>query len=224
VRCTGCGYAGTRMGDVRKLWIEGPAGRIEAAMRSASPARAAAVLAHPHPLQGGSLHNPVVFHSERELNRAGLTTLRFNFRGVGTSDGDHDEGRGEVDDVAAALSWTRGIVPHDPLILVGYSFGAWCGIRHAVTNPKVSALIAIGLPVTTRFPLPELEQLRCPLVVVQGSEDEFGPPGELRALLERCKPDAELRLVEGTSHLFPDRARDAAAQVKTAAEDLLESF
>jgi len=212
------------MGDARKLWIEGPAGRIEAAMRSASPVRAAAVLAHPHPLQGGSLHNPVVFHSDRELNRAGLTTLRFNFRGVGTSEGEYDEGRGEVEDVAAALSWTRGIVPQAELILVGYSFGAWCGIRHAATHPKVRALIAIGLPVTSRFPLPELEQLRCPLVVVQGSEDEFGSPADVTALLERCKPDATIRIVEGTSHLFPDRARDAALQVRAAAEELIATL
>ena len=211
------------MGDVRKLWLEGPAGRIEAAMRSASPARALAVLAHPHPLQGGSLHNPVVFHSERELNRAGLTTLRFNFRGVGESEGSYDEGRGEVEDLAAAISWARGLATEAPFLLVGYSFGAWCGIRHAATHPKVTALIAIGLPLTTRFPLPELERLQCPMVVVQGSEDEFGPAEDLRTHLARCKPDAQLRVVEGTSHLFPDRARDAATQVLQAAEELLET-
>jgi len=209
------------MGDVRKLWIEGPAGRIEAALRSASPARASAVLAHPHPLQGGSLHNPVVFHSGRELNRAGLTTLRFNFRGVGSSEGEYDEGRGEVEDLAAALSWARGIVPQAPQLLVGYSFGAWCGIRHCTTDPKVQALIAIGLPLTTRFPLPELGRLHCPLVVVQGSHDEFGSPTEVRALLDRCKPDATLRVVEGTSHLFPDRARDVALHVAAATNELL---
>jgi len=193
-------------------------------MRSAAPARAVAVLAHPHPLQGGSLHNPVVFHCERELNRAGLTTLRFNFRGVGTSDGDYDKGLGEVDDVAAALSWARGLAPQLPLFLVGYSFGAWCGIRHAVTNSKLSALIAIGLPLTARFPLPELERLSCPLTVVQGSDDEFGSPVDLRALLERCKPEAKLRVVEGATHLFPDRARDAAMQVTAAAAELLETL
>jgi alpha/beta superfamily hydrolase len=212
------------MGDVRELWIKGPAGKLQAAMRSASPARASAVLSHPHPLQGGSLHNPVVFHSERGLNRAGLTTMRFNFRGVGSSEGEYDEGRGEVDDVAAACHWTRGIAARGPLLLVGYSFGAWCGIRYAVRDPKVAALIAIGLPVTKRFPLPELEQLRCPLIVVQGSQDEFGSPDEVRARLGRCKPDAELRVVDGTGHLFPDRARDAAKEVTAAAQELLESL
>ena len=193
-------------------------------MRSAAPARALAVLAHPHPLQGGSLHNPVVFHCERELNRVGLTTLRFNFRGVGTSDGDYDEGHGEVDDVAAVLSWARGLAPQLPLFLVGYSFGAWCGIRHAVSISKLAALIAIGLPLTARFPLPELERLPCPLVVVQGSDDEFGSPVDLRALLERCKLEAKLRVVEGATHLFPDRARDAALQVAAAVEELLETL
>ena len=82
------------MSDVQKHWIKGPVGRLEAALRVASPARAAALVVHPHPLYGGTLHNPVVYHSDRELNRAGLTTLRVNLRGAGDSEGAHDEGRG----------------------------------------------------------------------------------------------------------------------------------
>jgi len=209
------------MGDVRKLWIEAPAGRMEAALRSAAAVRAAAVLAHPHPLQGGSLHNPVVFHCDRSLHRAGLATLRFNFRGVGSSDGTYDGGRGEVEDVGAALSWIRGIAPGLPLFLVGYSFGAWCGLRHAIDDAKLAGLVAVGLPVSSRFPIPGLERLPCPLVVVQGSEDEFGDPVDVRALLRRSLPEAELRLVEGASHLFPDRARDAAREVVAAVQGLL---
>jgi alpha/beta superfamily hydrolase len=97
--------------EVRKLWIPGPAGRIEAALRVAAEPPATAVVAHPHPVHGGTLHNPVVFHSERQLHEIGLTTLRFNFRGVGGSQGMHDEGRGEVEDLAAAASWIRGLSP-----------------------------------------------------------------------------------------------------------------
>ena len=93
------------MGDVRRLWIEGPTGKLEAALRPTGTPRAAAVIAHPHPLYGGTLHNPVVFHADRELNRMGLWTLRFNFRGVGESDGFHDEGRGEIADVGACAAW-----------------------------------------------------------------------------------------------------------------------
>jgi len=208
------------MAGSRKLWIEGPVGRLEAAMRTSSPARGAAVLAHPHPLHGGSLHNPVIFHAERGLNRAGLTTLRFNFRGVGTSEGEHDDRRGEVDDLAAAVTWMRGIEPDAPLILVGYSFGAWCAIRHAVDNGKVSAIVAIGLPVT-QYAFTEVEGLGCPLAVVQGSADELGDASQVRGFLDRVKPEAHLRVIEGTTHLFPGRTTDAAEQVVELVETLL---
>jgi len=219
---TPVGYRDDGMGGSRKLWIEGPAGRIEAALRVAPAARATAVVAHPHPLHGGSLHNPVVFHSDRGLNRAGLTTLRFNFRGVGSSEGEHDHGEGEVGDLAAAVNWMRGLASDCPLLLVGYSFGAWCSIRHAVTDDKVKGLIAVGLPVN-RSPLPELERLRCPLAVVQGSRDEFGTSEEVREFLERNKPGSELRVVEGATHLFPGRIAEAAAGVVAAAEQWLAS-
>jgi alpha/beta superfamily hydrolase len=210
------------MGGTRKLWIEGPAGRIEAALRVAQTPRATAVVAHPHPLHGGTLHNPVVFHAERSLNRAGLTTLRFNFRGVGSSDGEHDKGEGEVSDVAAAVNWMRGLADELPLLLVGYSFGAWCAIRHAATNENVRGLIAIGLPVS-QFPLSGLERLPCPLAVVQGSHDEFGTAERVQAFLEDYKPDADVRIVEGTTHLFPGRVPDAADAVVAAAEHWLAS-
>lgn len=133
-----------RNSEPRKLWIEGPAGPLEAVLRASCPPRAGAVLAHPHPLHGGTLGNSVIFHADRELNRAGLTTLRFNFRGVGASAGAHDAGRGEVDDLAAAASWLAGLTPRQPLLVVGYSFGAWCAIRHAARSSSVAGVIAIG--------------------------------------------------------------------------------
>jgi len=203
--------------EMRRLWIPGPAGRLEAAIRAACPARAAAVVAHPH---GGSLHNPVVFHAERELNRAGLTTLRFNFRGVGESQGEHDEGRGEVEDLAATVSWLRGVALGLPLLVVGYSFGSWCGVRFAVEERTVAALIAIGLPVRT-YDFHEIEDLARPLAVVQGSQDEFGSPREVRQLLDRAEPRGELFVVEGSSHMFERRAAEAAARVVEAADFLL---
>jgi len=208
---------------VRKLWIEGPAGRLEAALRLATPSRAIAVVAHPHPLHGGTLHNPVVFHSDRELHRLGLTTLRFNFRGVGTSEGAHDEGRGEVEDIGAAVSWLRGLVPKVPLLLVGYSFGSWCSVRHALTEPDVAALIAIGLPVRN-YPFDEIERLARPLSVIQGTHDEFGSPDEVRALLDRAEPRGVLHTIDGAEHLFPSQAPDAATAVAAAASSHLEEL
>lgn len=204
------------MGDVRRLWIEGPVGRLEGALRLAASARATAVIAHPHPLYGGTLHNPVVFHADRELNRMGLHTLRFNFRGVGASDGFHDDGRGEIGDVAACAGWMRGLAPEVPLVLVGYSFGSRCSILHALDDPQVAAVVAIGLPLRV-LDLSAVTALDRPLGVVQGSRDEFGSPEEVRALA----PRADLRVLEGAEHLFPGRAPEAGREVAEVTRGLL---
>jgi hypothetical protein len=209
------------VGDSRAVFIEGPAGKLEAALRVAPQPRGAVVLAHPHPLYGGTLHNPVIFHADRGLNRAGLTTLRFNFRGVEKSEGAHDEGRGEVGDVAAAAAWLRAEAPGVPLILVGYSFGARCVILHAMDDPGVAGVVAIGLPLRIwRFD--GLASLRCPLAVVQGTEDEYGSIDEVEAALSRLVPRGRLYEVAGASHLFPGRVPQAAALVVDAALGILE--
>jgi len=208
------------MSELRTLWIPGPAGRLEAALRVSCPARAAAVVAHPHPLHGGTLHNPVVFHAERELFRAGFTTMRFNFRGVGESQGVHDEGRGEVEDVGAVVSWLRGVALGLPLFLVGYSFGSVCSLRHAVRDRAVQALIGIGVPVRMEA-LDEVSRLGRPLAAIQGGRDEFGSPEELTRWLRQARPRGKLYVVPESSHLFPERAREAAAKVVQAAEEIL---
>lgn len=211
------------MSEARKLWIEGPAGRLAAALRVAEAPRAAAVLAHPHPLYGGTLHNPVIFHADRELNRAGLTTLRFNFRSVQGSDGFHDEGRGEIGDVGAAAAWVGGLAPDRPLILVGYSFGSRCAIQHAVSDPAVAGVVAIGLPVRI-WPFTDLAALGRPLAVVQGTRDEFGPVGEVETAIAGASPPGRLYTVPGAEHLFPGRAPEAAARVLEAVEGILTAL
>lgn len=208
---------------MRKLWIPGPAGRLEAALRVSCPARAAAVVAHPHPLHGGTLHNPVVFHADRELFRAGFTTLRFNFRGVGESEGAHDEGRGETEDLGAAASWLRGVALGLPVFLVGYSFGSICALRHALADRSVAAVIAIGLPVRTDH-LPDLTGFSRPLAVVQGERDEFGTPAEVESWLRSAGQGSKVFVLPGCFHLFPGRAREAAGEVVRAAERLLTSL
>jgi alpha/beta superfamily hydrolase len=202
--------------EVRKLWLAGPAGRLEAALRVARGARGAAVLAHPHPLHGGTLDNPVVFHADRELHREGFTTLRFNFRGVGSSEGVHDDGRGEVDDLAAAARWLHGLAAGAPLVVVGYSFGGVCAVRHAPRDPAVAGVIGIGLPLRY-FELRDFERLGRPLTVVQGSEDELGSPEQVRALLARARPAGELVLIDGAEHLFLRRAAEAGRAAALAA-------
>jgi alpha/beta superfamily hydrolase len=209
------------MGDVRRLWVEGPAGRLEAALRVAASPRGAAVLAHPHPLHGGTLHNPVMFHSDRALHRAAFTTLRFNFRGVGASDGEHDGGRGEVDDLAACVRWLRGLAGGAPLLVVGYSFGSWCALRLARSEPALRGVVGIGVPIRTYDFRGVLEPIPVPVGLVHGGEDELAPLDELRALVAREKPEARLRVVEGASHLFPGRAPEAGAAVRDVCLELL---
>lgn len=164
------------------------------------------------------MQNPVVFHVDRELHRAGLTTLRFNFRGVGASDGKHDNGAGEVKDVGAAVTWLRGVAVGLPMLLVGYSFGSRCALLWGRDDPEVSALMAIGMPVRL-LDGADLERVSKPFAVVQGSQDELGPPDDVRPLVERA--GGSLHLIEGASHLFPDRARDVAAAVVGVARDML---
>ncbi|HJQ99668.1 MAG TPA: alpha/beta fold hydrolase [Candidatus Polarisedimenticolaceae bacterium] len=208
------------MSASRKLFIEGPAGRLEAAARAAERPRGAVVLAHPHPLYGGTMHNPVIFHADRELNRAGFTTLRFNFRGVGRSEGKHDDARGEVGDVGAAASWIEKAVPGVPLILVGYSFGSRCAVSYALTAPSVAAVVAIGFPIRV-WPFHDIEALGRPFAAVQGTKDEFGPIGEVEAVLARMSPPGVLYKIEGAPHLFPGRAPEVAAAVVRAVESIL---
>jgi uncharacterized protein len=196
-------------------------GKLEGALRVAESPRAAAVLAHPHPLYGGTLHNPVIFHADRELNRAGLTTFRFNFRGVQGSDGTHDEGRGEVGDVGAAAQWVRALAPGRPLILVGYSFGSHCSFAHALTDRTVAGFVAIGLPVRI-WPFEGIETLGRPLAVVQGTDDEYGSIGEVESLIARADPRGRLYTVAGATHLFPGRAPEAGAMVVEAVEGILQ--
>jgi alpha/beta superfamily hydrolase len=211
------------MGDARELFIEGPVGKLEAALRSAHSPRGVAVLAHPHPLYGGTLGNPVIFHADRELNRAGLTTLRFNFRGVEGSDGFHDDGRGEIGDVAAAATYAFGLAPGKPLILVGYSFGSRCVVAHAITDKTVRGVVAIGLPVRI-WPFDDLPALGRPLCVVQGTNDEYGSIEEVSAVIARAKPEGRLYEIAGATHLFPGRAAEAAARVVEAVNGIIEGL
>jgi len=201
------------MSEARKLWIPGPAGRVEAALRVADRPRATVVVAHPHPEHGGTMDNAVVFHTERELHRCGMTTLRFNFRGVGGSEGEHDSGRGEVDDVAAAVAWLRGLADAAPGFVCGYSFGSWCALRHALRDPSIAGVIALGLPVDLYDVAPAVAALGRPLLVVQAEADEFGRPDAVRAVLAGARPQADLRVIPGTTHLFPGRAREVATCV-----------
>jgi len=132
---------------IRSFTLKGPAGNLEALLNlGTSSASHAALVAHPHPMFGGTLHNKVVFHTMKALNSFGWPVLRFNFRGTGLSQGEHDYGRGEVDDVRAAIDWLDQEF-HLPLIFAGFSFGSVVGLQAACPDERVRALIGLGLPV-----------------------------------------------------------------------------
>jgi uncharacterized protein len=202
--------------SIRSLFLAGPAGRLEALLNAGSPnATHAAVVCHPHPQYGGTLHNKVVFHAMKALNGFGFPVLRFNFRGAGLSEGEHANGIGEVEDVRAALDWLKREFTL-PVIFAGFSFGAAVGLRAACADDRVRALIALGLPAVsvadrTEDRVYDFEFLReCakPKLFVSGSRDQFGPPGKLEALVNTFADPKKLVRIEAGDHFFAGRLRE----------------
>ena len=192
------------------MTINGPAGQLEALIEEpqagAAPARLAAVVCHPHPLFGGTMHNKVVHTVARALRAGGATTLRFNFRGVGASAGVHDGGAGETGDALAAVGWARERWPGVPLVLGGFSFGAAIAIRAAaVSRPDwlISVAPAVDRVDLGTAPLPE-----CDWLIIQGGADEIVAPEAVVAWRARRAPQARLRLLEGVGHFFHGRLHE----------------
>ena len=201
---------------IRSLFLAGPAGRLEALLNAGSPtATHAAVVYHPHPLYGGTLHNKVVFHAMKALNGFGFPVLRFNFRGTGLSEGEHANGIGEVDDVRTALDWIEREFTL-PVIFAGFSFGAAVGLRTAYSDDRVRALIALGLPavpVADRiedrvYDFEFLRECAKPKLFVSGSRDQFGPRGKLEALVNTFADPKKLVRIEAGDHFFEGRLKE----------------
>jgi uncharacterized protein len=185
--------------------LAGPAGRLEAILMTPDgPAVAAGVVCHAHPLHGGMMHFKVVFRAAKALQQNGVAVLRFNFRGVGRSEGSHDEGRGEQDDVRAALAEMRRRFPSLPLVLGGFSFGSTMALRVGCGAAGVSALFALGLPLLMMPDRAFLESCRLPRLFVQGEHDQFGGAGPIRELVERLPEPRTLVIVAGADHFFGD--------------------
>jgi uncharacterized protein len=178
------------------LFIPSPHGRLEAILKetSAQPVAGVALVLHPHPLGGGTMHNKVVFRAAGALNDAGFVTLRFNFRGVGQSTGTHDEGRGEQDDVRVALDYLDQNYPGVPITLCGFSFGSRVGIEIGLADERVRNLISIGTPVRM-YDFSFLSGCRKPILFVQGGRDEFGSPAELMQVIDQIPAETEMNLV-----------------------------
>jgi alpha/beta superfamily hydrolase len=210
--------------SIRSLSLDGAAGRLEALLNNgADHATHAAVVCHPHPLFGGTLHNKVVFHTMKALNGFGFPVLRFNFRGTGLSQGEHDQGIGEVEDVRAALDWLDAEY-HLPLLFAGFSFGAAVGLRAACADSRVRAVIGVGTPVgpvaaDTEEPrvytFDFMRDCAQPKLFVSGARDQFGPRAKLEALLASVPEPKKLVLIEGADHFFEGRLRELREAIES---------
>ena len=210
------------MADVfhRTFFIDGPAGRLEAMLWTVANADPAlvAVVCHPHPLFGGTMHNKVVFQAAKAIHRRGIPVLRFNFRGAGLSEGVHDKGRGEQDDVRAALAYLAREFPGRPILLAGFSFGAWVGLRVGCEDARIAKLIGLGLPVDDS----DLRYLRScakPKLIIQGGNDEFGSHANVEALFATMPEPKRLVLVEGADHFFSGKLDQVAAAIDSWLDD-----
>ena len=192
------------------LFIPVAHGRLEAIVKEPrTPAKGIALVLHPHPLGGGTMHNKVVFRAASALNDAGLTVVRINFRGVGQSTGEHDEGRGELEDVGAALSYLALEFSDQTITLCGFSFGARVGLDVGISDDRVRNLISIGTPVD-KYDFSFLEANRKPILFVHGDRDEFGDLNRVTALAKLLKEnaDVELRVIKDADHFFEGHLDD----------------
>jgi len=183
--------------------IAGPAGSLDALLEEPDDRdpHTAAVVCHPHPLYGGTMHNKVVYRLARGLRRAGLVVLRFNFRGVGRSQGAHAHLAGEIEDARAALAWLRARYSGLPFALAGFSFGARVVTRLGCEIEATRFVMAAGFP-TQMGPAGYLESCAAPKIIIQSTHDQFGPRTELDSLYARLREPKELIWVESSDHFF----------------------
>ena len=209
----------TSNSTIRSLFLDGPVGRLEALVNAGSAdATRAALVCHPHPSFGGTLHNRVVFHTMKALNGFGFPVLRFNFRSAGLSQGEHDHGRGEVNDVRAALEWLNEEF-HLPLIFAGFSFGAAVGLQAACPDPRVKAAIALGTPIAAidnrNYDFEFLKTCLKPKLFISGDRDQFGPQASLHQLVTSVPEPRKLVIIEGADHFFEGRLRELRGEIES---------
>jgi alpha/beta superfamily hydrolase len=198
----------------RTLFLDGLAGRLEALLWTSPSAGPpfVALVCHPHPLYGGTMHNKVVYQAAKALHSRGATVLRFNFRGVGRSEGAHDNGRGEQDDVRVAIDYLAKEFPGRPVFLAGFSFGSWVGLRVGCAEERVKQLIGLGLPVDN-VDMSFLKSCLKPKLIIQGGNDPFGSRPKLEALFAALPEPKKLVIVEGADHFFTGQLDKVAAAI-----------
>ncbi len=207
--------------------LRGPAGRLEALLNVGRPdSPYTAVVCHPHPPSGGTMHTRVVYQAMKAFNSFGVPVLRFNFRGTGLSEGVHDNGPGEIEDVKAAIDWLDTNF-HRPILLAGFSFGANIGFRAGCGDPRVHALVGLGMPVQAggrSYSYEFMTSCTAPKLFLTGAEDPFAP----REVMERVFADApgekEMIWIEGAEHFFmgvPGSPTPKIEQMQAALRDWL---
>ena len=207
--------ASSQIRSVEDLY--GPAGRLEALLNTGrEDAAYSALVCHPHPAGGGTMHNKVVYHAMKAFSACGLPVLRFNFRGVGLSEGAHDHGHGEQNDVRAALSWLEHNFNKRPVLFAGFSFGSYVGLRACCGDVRVKGLIGLGLPVRAAgrdYKYGFLPKCIGPKLFVSGDRDEFGPREALGEVWQRAPEPKRLVWIEGADHFFQGTAESPGAKL-----------
>lgn len=197
--------------------LHGPAGRLEALLNNGLPdAPYAALVCHPHPMGGGTMHNKVVYHAAKAFQSLGLPVLRFNFRGTGLSEGEHDHGRGEKDDVRAALTWLEANLGK-PILFAGFSFGAYVGLRVCCGDPRVLGLVGLGLPVHAEgrdYSYEFLATCPQPKLFISGTRDQYGPMEKVSAVIATASKPKQLIWVADTDHFFAGKLEDVRIGIR----------
>jgi len=200
----------------RSFFLEGPAGRLEALLWTSPDAdpKFVAIVCHPHPLYGGTMHNKVVYQTAKAFHQHGATVLRFNFRGVEQSEGVHDHGMGEQGDVRAAVEYLAAGFPGRPIFLAGFSFGSWVGLRVGCQDGRVSDLIGLGLP-ANHVDATYLRACEKPKLLIQGANDRYASRANVEALFATLQEPKCLVIVDDADHFFTGHL-DAVSAAITA--------
>jgi len=213
---------------IERLFIPGPAGPLEGLLEydrgvrlrrtaphpigSVSPSLAA-VVCHPHPSFGGTMHNKVVFRAAKAALQAGAAVLRFNFRGVGKSRGAYADGIGEREDVRAALDYLQSRFPEARLCLIGFSFGAWVGLAVGAGDARVAALVGLGIPIATSD-MGFLRGVTKSKLFVQGTLDEFGPADQMQCFFASLDEPKQIHWVQDTDHFFTGKLEEVQTTIR----------
>jgi alpha/beta superfamily hydrolase len=214
--------AGAEHTKTERAFIPGPAGRLEALLEwnPAVDPNLAALVCHPHPQFGGTMHNKVVFHAAKAALQLGIPTLRFNYRGVGKSQGVFGHGIGERADVEAVLDYVERHFPGRPICVIGFSFGALVGLAVGSTDPRTAMLVGLGVPILSGD-FSFLRQCSKPKLIVQGTADAHGPRERVAALFAGIPEPKRIHLVEGADHFFTGRLREVQAAVGGFIKDFM---